>query len=118
MYIYSLISSFLLSVSLLAIFSVEVAAFLPYLLIYTGLDRAVLSVLCQSIVLLIISQAPKRLLWRFRPYMINRAKIGSILSSSYYQSHHQVDQLDCMILLVMWPVTLLLMSDYCALMSF
>uniref|UniRef100_A0A1X7UB14 Uncharacterized protein n=1 Tax=Amphimedon queenslandica TaxID=400682 RepID=A0A1X7UB14_AMPQE len=59
-----------------AIFSVEVAAFLPYLLIYVGLDRAVLSVLCQSIVLLIISQVPKRLLWRFRPYMINRAKIG------------------------------------------
>ena len=58
-------------------FSVEVAAFLPYLYIFVGWDRAVLSVLSQSIVLLIVSQAPKRLMWRFRPYMVNRARMVS-----------------------------------------
>ena len=73
----------------IVIYSVEVAAIIPYFLIFLGWDRAVLPVLSQSVVLLVLSQLPKRFIWRYRPYMVNRAKmvISVYFSILQYTSH-------------------------------
>jgi hypothetical protein len=59
------------------LFSVEIAAYIPYMYMMMGIDHAFLHITCQSITLLIISQLPKRFMWRYRPYMVNRAKMAS-----------------------------------------
>ena len=59
----------------LGFYSVEFIAMIPCLLLYLGWDRAMLPVLSQSCVLLVLSQIPKRFIWRHRPYMVSRAKM-------------------------------------------
>lgn len=73
----------------IVIYSVEVAAIIPYFLIFLGWDRAILPVLSQSVVLLILSQLPKRFIWRYRPYMVNRAKmVISVYFSIFQYTNH------------------------------
>ena len=69
------ISSVVLALCFLSvIYSVEVAAMIPFLLVFVGWEREAMLAVCHLTVLLVITQLPKRVIWRYRPYMKSRAK--------------------------------------------
>ena len=48
---------------------------IPFLLIFVGWEREAMLAICHLTVLLILTQLPKRFVWRYRPYMKSRAKM-------------------------------------------
>ena len=65
--------------SCIAFFSVEIVAFLPYLLMFLCWDGPALHILSHSIAALILCQIPKRFIWRFRPYMLSRYRAQMVV---------------------------------------
>ena len=62
------------------IYSVEIAAMIPFLLVFVGWEREAMLAICHLTVLLVLTQLPKRFMWRYRPYMKSRAKMVSVTS--------------------------------------
>ena len=53
--------------------SVDVLVMLPVIFLTVGKDFIGLICFCYITSLLVITQLPKRLIWRYRPYMVSRA---------------------------------------------
>ena len=66
-------------VTLVGVSSVDVLVMMPVIFLTLGKDFIALICFCYITSLLIITQLPKRLIWRYRPYMVSRAKMVRLI---------------------------------------
>ena len=66
-------------VTLAGVSSVDVLVMMPVIFLTLGKDFIALICFCYITSLLIITQLPKRLIWRYRPYMVSRAKMVRLI---------------------------------------
>eukprot|EP01132_Coremiostelium_polycephalum_P007866 gene7866-9683_t len=63
------------SLFITSIVAIEIAIALPFLLFILGQDALATEFTYLGLLLALLSQVPKRFLWRFRPYMVQRARV-------------------------------------------
>jgi membrane-associated phospholipid phosphatase len=63
------------SLAVTASVAIEIGIAVPYLLFFLGYDGIATELAYLGLILAIISQIPKRFVWRLRPYMAGRAKL-------------------------------------------
>ncbi|EGC30991.1 hypothetical protein DICPUDRAFT_40655, partial [Dictyostelium purpureum] len=72
------------SLFITALVAVEIAMIAPFFLFIIGQDTLATEFTYLALLLSLISQVPKRFLWRFRPYMVKRAKtVKKDMTSSF-----------------------------------
>eukprot|EP01133_Synstelium_polycarpum_P014972 gene14972-17703_t len=67
--------TYYLSLGITAFVAIEIAIAAPVLLFILGQDALATEFAYLALLLALLSQVPKRFLWRFRPYMVQRAKV-------------------------------------------
>ncbi|GAM19832.1 hypothetical protein SAMD00019534_030070 [Acytostelium subglobosum LB1] len=63
-----------LSLIITSLVAIEIAIATPYILFILGQDALATEFTYLALLLALLSQVPKRFFWRFRPYMVHRAK--------------------------------------------
>ncbi|KAN0009240.1 hypothetical protein ACTFIU_006515 [Dictyostelium citrinum] len=72
------------SLFITALVAVEIAMIAPFFLYILGQDTLATEFTYLALLLSLVSQVPKRFLWRFRPYMVKRAKtVKKDMTSSF-----------------------------------
>ncbi|GAM21850.1 hypothetical protein SAMD00019534_050250 [Acytostelium subglobosum LB1] len=72
------------SLGITAFVAIEIAVMAPFVLFILGQDALATEYTYLALLLALLSQVPKRFLWRFRPYMVHRAKtVKKDMTSSF-----------------------------------
>jgi len=74
------------SLSITAVVAIELGIAVPYLLFFLGYDGIATELAYLALILAIVSQIPKRFVWRLRPYMAGRARLVKKDTTSSFPS--------------------------------